>query len=770
MATTKSEEPRVEEFKVIGTRPIRHDGLDKVTGRAVYGPDFRLPGMLHGKVLRSPHAHARIRSIDVSRALAHPDVRAVVTGADLRQAADREEDLGEGTENLRFLGENVLARDKVLYQGQAVAAVAAITPQSAEEALQLIAVEYEVLPAVLRAQEAMKAEAPLLHQRLTTKTLAERFGKGTDTGVVSNIASHLQFKHGDVERGFAEADLVIEREFDTASVHQGYIEPQNATVLWDADGCITVWCSSQGQFSIRSQLAEILHHPISKIRVVPLEIGGGFGGKITTYLEPVGALLSHKTGQPVKLVMSRREVFEGTGPAPGSAITVKMGVTQEGRITAAQATLAYDAGAYPGSAVGAGCSGMFAPYRIEHIQVDGYDVVVNKPKSAAYRAPGVPMAAFASETVIDELCEKLGMDPLEFRLKNGAKEGDRRPDGLKHPHIGYLETVQAALEHPHYRSPMVGSHRGRGTASGYWGNAGMQASCVISVNPDGTVSLVEGSPDIGGTRVAVAMQAAEVLGIAAEDVHPSVVDTDSIGYTGVTGGSSTAFKTGWAAYTAAQEVVRKMRERAATIWETEADEVEFSDGVFRSIKDPELQMRFKELAAQLNSTGGPISGSANVAPRGAGPAFGTHIVDVEVDPETGKVQVLRYTAVQDVGRAIHPSYVEGQVQGGVAQGIGWALNEEYFYGDEGQMVNSTFLDYRIPTSLDLPMIEAVLVEVHNPGHPYGVRGVGEVPIVPPLAAVANAIYHAVGVRMNRLPMSPGTVLEALWRKEQGDKE
>ena len=770
MTIAKGEEPKAGELKVVGTRPIRHDGLDKVTGRAVYGPDFRLPGMLHGKVLRSPHAHARIRSIDVSRALAHPDVRAVVTGADLLQAADREEDLGEGTENLRFLGENVLARDKALYRGHAVAAVAAITPQAAEEALELIAVEYEALPAVMRAREAMQEGAPLLHQSLTTKTLAERFGKETDTGVVSNVASHIQFKHGDVEQAFAQADLVVDGEFDTASVHQGYIEPQNATVLWGADDNITVWCSSQGHFSVRSQMAEILHHPISKIRVVPLEIGGGFGGKLTTYLEPVGALLSHKTGHPVKLVMSRREVFEGTGPAPGSAITVKMGVTKKGRITAAQATLVYDAGAYPGSAVGAGCSGIFAPYLIANIQVDGYDVVVNSPKSAAYRAPGVPQAAFASESVIDELCDKLGMDPLEFRLKNGAKEEDRRPDGRKHPRIGYLETLLAAQTHPHYSAPLEGPHRGRGVASGFWGNAGMQASCVISVNPDGTVSLVEGSPDIGGTRVAIAMQAAEVLGIAAEDVHPTVVDTDSIGYTGVTGGSSTAFKTGWAAYTAAQEVVHRMRERAATIWEIGAEEVEFSDGVFQSIKDPELRMSFKELAAQLNSTGGPISGSANVAPRGAGPAFGTHIVDLEVDPETGKVQILRYTAVQDVGRAVHPSYVEGQVQGGVAQGIGWALNEEYFYDDEGQMANASFLDYRMPTSLDLPMIEAVLVEVPNPGHPYGVRGVGEVPIVPPLAAVANAIYHAVGVRMHSLPMSPGAILEALWKQEAEGKK
>ncbi|MBI4640635.1 MAG: xanthine dehydrogenase family protein molybdopterin-binding subunit [Candidatus Tectomicrobia bacterium] len=748
-----------KDYKVIGTRPIRHDGADKVTGRAIYGADVQMTGLLHGKILRSPHAHARIRSIDTTKALALPGVKAVVTGQDLPLIADKVEDLGEGAVNLRFLSNNVLAHEKVLYKGHAVAAVAATDPHTAEEALSLIDVDYEILPPVLDVREAMKEATLLLHNDLTTKEL----GKNTDK--VSNIASHIQFKQGDLEKGFKEADIVIEREFTTATVHQGYIEPHNATALWNTDGQITVWCSTQGAFAVQKQLSEILRLPVSKIRVIPAEIGGGFGGKINVYLEPVAALLSRKTGHPVKILMNRAEVFEGTGPTPASYIRVKIGATRGGRITAAQAYLAYEAGAYPGSPINAGCMCMFAPYRLENVQIDGYDVVVNKPKTSAYRAPGATNAALGAETVIDEICEQLSIDPLQFRMINGAKEGDRRPDGPVFPRVGYLETVQAAMEHEHYKTPLEGPNRGRGVASGFWFNGGFQSSATINVNADGTVALVEGSVDIGGTRASLAMQAAEVLCISAEDVRPIVADTHSVGYNDVTGGSRTAFASGWAAYEAAQNVKKQMVERAAKIWEVSPEEVGFENGVFRTTKNGGKQLTFKEVAAQLTRTGGPVVGSATVMPRGVGGAFATHIVDLEVDPETGKVQILRYTAVQDAGTAVHPSYVEGQMQGGVVQGIGWALNEEYFYTDKGQMANASFLDYRMPTSLDLPMIDTVIVEVPNPGHPFGVRGVGEVPIVPPPAAIANAIYRAVGVRLRDLPMSPGRVLQAMLDKK-----
>ena len=459
--------------------------------------------------------------------------------------------------------------------------------------------------------------------------------------------------------------------------------------------------------------------------------------------------------------MTRAEVFEATGPTSGSYMKVKMGADNSGKIVAAEAYLAFDAGAFPGSPVTAGAQCAFACYEIENARVDGYDVVVNKPAVAAYRAPGAPIAAFACETVVDELAEKLGIDPIEFRARNASKEGTRRVDGPVFPRIGNVECLEAARDSEHYKSKLEGPNRGRGVASGFWFNIGLASSASIGVNADGTITLVEGSTDIGGTRASIAMQAAEVLGIAAEDVHPSVGDTDSVGYTFLTGGSRTTFATGWAAYECAQEIKNKMIDRAATIWEVDKDDVDLVDGVFQHQSDPDLKMTFKELAGRLAGTGGPISSQVSVDPRGAGGAFATHIVDVEVDPETGKVDILNYTAVQDAGKAIHPSYVEGQIQGGVVQGIGWALNEEYYMDKEGRMANSSFLDYRMPTSLDLPMIGTVIVEVANPGHPYGVRGVGEVPIVPPMAAIANAIHDAVGVRMNQLPMSPGAVLDAV---------
>jgi xanthine dehydrogenase molybdenum-binding subunit len=759
-------ESSTQEYSVIGTRPIRPDGTDKVTGRAQYGADVRMTGLLYGKILRSPHAHARLKAIDISRALAYPGVKAVITSAELPQPSGKVTDLGEGAMiNPRFMSNNCLAKDKVLYKGHAVAAVAASSWHVAEEAMALIDVDYEVLPAVMTAQDAMRDDAPILHERLMSLENPNIRPGGLreedDPGKGTNIANHFVFEVGDVAQGFREADVIVEREFHTAAVHQGYIEPQSATALWNADGSLIIWCSSQGHFAIREQTARTLGIPVSKVKVIPMEIGGGFGAKTLIYLEPVAALLSKKTGRPVKLAMNRTEVFQGTGPTSGTHTRVKIGAKKDGRITAAEATLIYEAGAFPGSPVNPGSQCMLAPYDIPNARVEGYDVVVNRPKSAAYRAPGAPAAAFASESVIDELCEKLDMDPFDFRLLNGAKEGTRRVTGLRLPRIGYLETLEAAKAHPHYSAPLEGQNRGRGVATGYWHNNTGPASATVSVNPDGTVILVEGSVDIGGSRAAAAMHVAEVLSLAYDEVKPMIGDTESVGFTSQTGGSSATFKTGWACYEAATDVKRQMIERAAKIWEVDAADVEYERGVLTYTKNPELRMGFKDLARRLNATGGPIVGRANVAPRGAGPGFAVHIVDVEVDPDTGKTQILRYTALQDAGKAIHPSYVEGQIQGGVVQGIGWALNEEYVFNDKGEMLNSSFLDYRMPTSLDLPMIDTVIVEVPNPGHPYGLRGVGEVSIVPPMAAIANAIYRATGVRMRNLPMSPGKVVEAL---------
>lgn len=745
-----------QSYSVIGTRPIRHDGADKVTGRAIYGADFQIAGLLQGYILRSPHAHARIKRIDTSKAEAFPGVKAVVTTRDFPEVdGNKMVDLGEGDTPLSYARGNVLAGDKVLYRGHAVAAVAAVNAHVAEEAAGLIEVEYEVLPSVLTAPDAMKADAPILHEDLKTTELGET------TDRVSNIAQHFRHAMGDIDAGFGEADVVVEREFNTATVHQGYIEPHNATALWNNDGRISVWCSTQGSFVVRDCTAAILDIPVSQVKVTPLEIGGGFGGKIPVYMEPVAALLSKKSGRPVKILMPRQAVFEATGPTPGSYMKVKIGARKDGTITAAQAYLAFEAGAYPGAMVGPAGMTVFAAYDIANVVIDGYDVVVNKPSTAAYRAPGAPNAAFAAESVVDELAQKLGIDPIELRLKNAAKEGTRRADGPKYRRIGCVEVLEAMKNSEHYKSPLVGANRGRGVAVGFWFNIGLPSSCTLNVSADGSVNLIEGSTDIGGSRTSIAMQAAEVLGLKAEDLHPAVVDTDSIGFTAVTGGSRTTFATGWAAYEAAQDVVRQMKERAAKIWEVSPDTVEEAGGVYKSNGH---SIGFKELAARIGDTGGPVVGRGAVNPRGAGGSFAGAIVDVEVDPETGKTTILRFTSVQDAGCAIHPAYVEGQMQGGSVQGIGWALNEEYFMTGDGRMANASFLDYRMPTALDVPMIETIIVEVPNPGHPFGVRGVGEANIVPPQAAIANAITHAIGTRLTRLPMNPAAVMEAIWQE------
>ena len=744
------------EFNVVGTRPIRHDGVDKVTGRAQYAADVQLPGALHGKVLRSPHAHALIKSIDTSRAEAHPGVLAVATSKDFAPVPDRLAEVGEDAVlSLKYLSNNVLAGDKVLYKGHAVAAVAAENPHDAEEALKLIQVEYEVLPPVITAEEAMAPGAPILHEHMTAPSLSDGPPEKT------NIAARQRLRLGDLEEGFKQAAVVVEREFRTKTVHQGYIEPQSASASWSHDGRVTVWNSSQNPFGIRDNTALILGIPSSKVKLVPMEIGGGFGGKLATYLEPVAAVLSRKSNRPVTVTMSRKDVLEATGPTSGSYMKVKLGADAEGKVTAAQGFLALEAGAYPGSPIGGALNCMLTPYGVANLDLEAYDVVDNKPKTAAYRAPGAPLGCFAVEILLDELSEKLGIDPVELRLRNAATEGDRKADGTLHPPIGVVETLEAIKAHPHYQAPLEGKNRGRGVALGFWRNNTGPSCAVANVNADGTVMLTEGSVDIGGTRTSISQQLAEVLGISVEEVFPEVGDTDSIGFTSLTAGSGVTFKTGWAAIQAANDIKQQLVARAALIWETDPENVEYVNGALQHKSDPELRMTFKQIAPRLNETGGPVVGRGNVNPRGAGGSAAATLVDLEIDPETGKVQVLRCTVFQDAGKAVHPSYVEGQMQGGTVQGLGWALNEEYFMSDNGELVNSSLLDYRMMTSLDIPMIDTVIVEAANPGHPFGVRGVGEASIVPPMAAVANAVHHATGLTMDQLPISPGMLSAAI---------
>ena len=736
-------------FKVVGTRPPRPDGLDKVTGRALYGADMTAPGMLTGRILRSPHAHARIKSIDTSAAEALAGVRAVITAADLPVLED---------DFIRDIQDNCMARGKALYDGHAVAAVAATDAATARKALKLIKVDYEILPHVTDVDAAMKPGAPVVQKGRTLENVS--------AGMSENVTSHCEFGHGDLPSGFAKADKIIERSFRTAATHQGYIEPHACLASFTSDGKADLWCCTQGQFFVRTLCAQMMGMEASQLRVTSSEIGGGFGGKTTVFIEPVALALSRKSGRPVKIVMTRDEVFKATGPTVSSSMDIRIGMTRNGRITAGEAHLRYSGGAFPNATIEMGGQAAFAAYDLGAVRTFGWNILTNRPKEAAYRAPGAPMAIYAVESVVDELCQELGLDPLKVRLLNAARKGTKSSYGPTFDDIGLVATLEAATRHPHYTAPL-GPNQGRGLSCGFWFNFGGNTCVSLNVNTDGTVGVTEGNPDIGGSRASISLMAAEELGIPYEKVRTFVADTASLGYNDVTDGSRVTFAVGLATIKAARAAIRNMCARAAKIWGIDEEAVEWIDGAAcpagpNAGKFP--PMTLAEIAAVSAETGGPIAGHHEVNADGAGVSFGVHLVDVEVDPETGATKVLRYTVFQDAGKAVHPDYVEGQMQGGAVQGIGWALNEEYIYGDDGRLQNAGFLDYRVPVASDLPPIETVILEIPNPGHPYGVRGVGETPIVPPLAAIANAVSRAVGVRMTELPMSPPRLLKALLSK------
>ncbi len=750
-------------LKVVGTRPLRPDGADKVTGRAAFGADIVLPGMLEGRVKRSPHAHARILGIDASKALALPGVKAVVYSQDFLDLEAIDAHVGESVATLRDTCRNVMARDKALYVGHAVAAVAATSAEIAEEALALIDVRYEVLPHVIDVEAAMAPDAPLLHDDVFTKGINPKPQKS------SNIAERVFISRGDAAAAFADpsqAEVVVERRYTVAPVHQGYLEPHACVASAGADGQHQLWVSTQGQFTVRTLCAQILGLAPADLRVIPVEIGGGFGGKTTVYLEPLALALSRKAGRPVRMVMSRAEVFEGTGPTPGGIIKVKLAAKRDGTFTAAEVELKMQAGAFAGAPVNQASVCCLAAYRIQNLAITGYDVLCNRPKVTAYRAPGAPISAFAMESAIDELAQKLGMDAIDLRLKNIAQNGDQAIYGPTFREIAFADTLEAIKSHPHWTAPLA-PNTGRGVAAGFWFNYGGESSASVHITEDGGASVVSGNPDIGGSRASMAMMAAETLGLPIEKVRCTVGDTASIGYTFVTGGSRTTFATGMAVVQAATKVLDDLKRRAALTWECDVSHVEWVNGAAHCTDGSKKvsPLTLKALASKCAQTGGPIGAEASLNAQGHSPGFAVHICDIEVDLETGVSQVVRYTAAQDVGRAIHPSYVEGQIQGGAAQGIGWALNEAYIYDERGALVNPGFLDYRMPVASDLPMIDTIVVETSpNIRHPYGVKGVGEPPIVPPLAAVASALSHAVGRRLTDLPLSPHSVVKALQSK------
>ncbi len=747
--------PELEQrkFKVIGTRVRRPDGIDKVTGRARYGADATAPGQLVGLVLRSPHPHAIIKKIDTSKAEKLSGVKAIITSADLP-------DHTNGDRGMFDILENCMARKKVYYDGHAVAAVAAVDAKTAREALKLIKVDYQILPHVTDVDDALKADSPLLHDHIVTD------GAAPESTKPSNYNKTTEYGHGDLDAGFKEADVIIEQTYKTEQTHQGYIEPHSCLASVSPDGSAEMWVCTQGHFVYRNQCATLLGLDANKLRVTASEIGGGFGGKTHIWAEPLALALSRKANRPVKLTMTREEVFRCTGPTSQTSIDVKIGVKRDGTVTAAFAELRYTSGCFPANWAEFGAMTAWACYDFKNVKSVSKDAVSNRPKTAAYRAPSAPMAAFAVENTIDAAAKAIGMDPIDFRIKNAAKEGTKSSYGPVYGPIGIGPTLQAAKDHPHMKAPL-GKDTGRGMACGFWFNFGGQTCVDLNVTPDGTVTLAVGTMDVGGSRASLALAVAEELGVSYEAVRCIVADTSSLGHNDMTDGSRGTFSSSMAAVFAARNAITVMREKAAKHWDIPVDAVVWEDGQAKATGSSHgniAPMSLKELAAIAGSTGGPIAGHAEIVADNAGVSFATHIADIHVDPETGQSKVTRYTVIQDAGKAMHPSYVEGQYQGGAAQGIGWALNEEYVYGKNGRLQNAGFLDYRIPVCSDLPFIDTQILEIPNPHHPYGVRGVGETSIVPPLAACSIAVTNATGVRMHHVPMSPPRILKAIKTK------
>lgn len=744
------------QYKVVGTSPVKHDGYDKVTGRAKFAADAFAPGMLVGKVLRSPHPHAILKRIDTSRAEKAPGVKAVITRADFPEKKP-----GSGAGDMTRM---VIAREKVYWEGHPVAAVAATSERAAKNALKLIEVEYETLPFVIDAVEAMRPDAPILHDYLRTKGAT-----GADAERPTNIVEKSMLKQGDIAKGFAEADVVIERTFDSKPMHQGYIELQSCIANCSDDGQVDLWCCTQAPWVYRDRLTAILDIDSSKIKIQQSELGGGFGGKTTFYIEPLAVALSRKAKAAVKMTMTRAEVLKGTGPVSGTQSKIKVGVKKDGTIVAAQSELVFQTGPYTGSAFVNAQQAIWTRYDIANVETLCYEVVSNRPKVASFRAPCVPQVMFGAEAILSDLADAIGMDQLDFRRKNAVAKGHTTIYGQKFDEIGLIETIDAAKACEHYTSP-VPEGQARGVACGFWFNRGGETTGTMSLAPDGTVNIILGTADVAGSRMSMAMMAAEEFGIPVDRVRATLADTNALGFNRVTAGSRTTFSSGMVVVNNARQIAGELCKRAAKLWKVPEEGVVFEDGHCRpaSSNVGEFEpMSMKEIASKTTYTMGAISAHSEMNVTGAGPGFAVHIVDLEVDKETGFVAVKRYTIVEDAGKMINPIQVEGQLQGAAAQAIGWALNEEYIYGSDGRLQNAGFLDYRMPVASDLPMIGTVIVEVPNPKHPYGLRGVGEVPLTPGPAAIGNAIANAIGVRPTSLPMSPPKLLALMKQARAG---
>jgi CO/xanthine dehydrogenase Mo-binding subunit len=744
----------------IGQRTKRLEGAEKVTGTTLYVDDLTFPGMLQARTVNSVYAHAEIVSIDASAALEVPGVVAVFTGKDVLpdgpEPADRHHAM--------------LARDKAIYYGQSVAVVVATTEAAAEEGVMLVHVEYNELEANVDPLEAMKADAPVIRK----KSQGEEWSEGQAHASVSggddvditrlpdNITNATRFVRGDVEKGFAEADEIVERTYRSGFVHQGYIEPHATIAVPDPFGNLVIYTMTQGQFYTRNSTAAVLGLPQNQVKVVNLEIGGGFGSK-SVLLEPLTGWLALKLKAPVKILMSRTEEFMASTPAPGSVIDIKIGAKNDGTITALKSRVIFDSGCYSASPLTVGALIMGSYYQTDNLEITGYEVVTNKPGVGAYRAPGAPQATFAIEQAIDEVAVKIGMDPVEFRLKNASEGGDVMANDTPWAKIGLKEILETIKDHPLYKDRGKDPSKGIGVAIGGWPGGIEPCAANVRVNTDGSLLVTLGHSDITGTNTTFAMLAADSFGIDYDKVNIVNADTDSAPYAGMAGGSKTTFTLGPAVIRAAEEARKQVLAIAAAELEASTDDLEMVDGVVR-VKGTDQEIAVAEVARQSMSFGGkyePVYGIGKSAVQDRAPGFSGQIAEVSVDPETGQVTIGRYVTVQDVGKSLNPAAVEGQMIGGTAQAIGFGLYEEMLYSDEGQLISATMMDYGLPKSTQIPNVETVVLEIPSSAGPLGAKGVGEPPIVPGAAAIANAIANATGKRVTEMPMNAERVSRVL---------
>jgi CO/xanthine dehydrogenase Mo-binding subunit len=757
------------DVKGIGLSIPRPDGPDKVTGQVQYVADLSPHGLLHAKLLRSPHAHAKIVRIDVSKAKALPGVRAVITAADIPQLKKKAPTRAHA----------VLAIDRVVFAGQPVAAVAADEPAIAEEALDLIDVQYEVLPVAADPLESMKPGAPPVAELGTEADTSEALAHGSVAGVSTeakpskavNISQQARLQRGDVAKAFAESDVVIENTYRVPMVHQGYMEPHAVLAQWDSSGNLTLWASTQGSFNTRSEVADVLELAENRIKVIPMECGGGFGGKIRALCEPITAVLAKATNRPVRYVMTRKEELEAGMPAPQVIIKMKTGVKRDGTLMAIEAEAILESGAYSGAVLAVAGVFLASLYLFPNFDIKGFEVLTHKPSIAAYRAPVAPQTIFAIDSQMEQIAKKLGVDPVEFRLRHVQHEGDKMANNQPWLSNGAAEVLTRLAEHPIWKkraewkaSAKDGKLRGTGISLGGWLGGLQPTGATVRLNPDGTLQVMTGQVDIAGTNIALAQIAATAYGVDIDKVKITTGDTDVAPVTGLSAGSKTTYTVGVAVIQAAEIARKQTLEIAAKELEASVHDLEIEDGKVTVRGVPDKGITLASIGKKGNlymSKVEPVIGASHPAFSVQAPAFCAQLAQIEVDPDTGEVTLHNFVVAQDVGKAINPAQIEGQMQGGAVQSLGMALTEALMYDDKARLTNPSLLDYRKLTSADLPNIETIIVEKPAPHGPFGARGVGEPPIVPAPAAIANAIEDATGVRLTHLPLSPERIALAI---------